>query len=555
MRIANVLSLALFSLMLFWVTVIFAQPHIVWQKSFGGSDDDWAQSIQQTADGGFIVAGMSESNNGDISGNHGYSDCWIVKLNSSGSIVWQKCLGGSNWDCAYSIQQTLDGGFIMAGVSCSNDGDVSGNHGGCDCWIVKLDSYGNIVWQKCLGGSYWDGAYSIQQTLDGGFIVAGVSNSNDGDVSGNHGYADYWVVKLNSSGDIEWQKCLGGSFWDYALSVQQTSDGGYIVAGVSCSNNGDVSGNHGGSDYWIVKLDSYGSMVWQKCLGGSGYDIAYSVQQTTDGGFIVAGYSNSNDGDVSGNHGSSDYWVARLNSSGNIIWQKCLGGSGYDIAHSIQQTTDGGFIVTGWSSSNDGDVIGHHPGEYWDYCESDVPNYYGMRDSIWNEYSDYWLVKLNSAGSIVWQKCLGGSSWDRAYCVQQTFDGGFIVAGVSESNDGDVNVNYGDYDYWLVKLSPVGVIENMIVPEQFAVSVFPNPFNSSCVIAAPSGAKIEIYDIKGNVVFTSYVHRSISCQKKVEQQRIEQFIWTPNENIPSGIYLVCAKVNDKISEKRVIYIK
>ncbi|NLY22597.1 MAG: T9SS type A sorting domain-containing protein [Bacteroidales bacterium] len=235
------------------------------------------------------------------------------------TIEWQKCLGGSNDDWAYSIQQTSDGGYIVAGETWSNDGDVSGNHGGGDYWVVKLNSSGDILWQICLGGTNVDVAYSIQQTSDEGFIVAGYTCSNEGDVSGNHGNSDYWVVKLNSSGTIEWQKCLGGTDGDYANSIQQTSDGGFIVAGQTYSNDGDVSGNHGGSDAWVVKLNSSGNILWQKCLGGTGWDWENSIQQTSDGGFIVAGYTNSNDGDVSGNHGSKDYWVVKLTNEPDRI--------------------------------------------------------------------------------------------------------------------------------------------------------------------------------------------------------------------------------------------
>ena len=171
------------------------------------------------------------------------------------TIEWQRSLGGSWHDDAYSIQQTADGGYIVAGDSYSNDGDVTGNHGGNDYWIVKLDASANITWQRALGGSNSDGALSIQQTTDGGYIVAGYSESNDGDVTGNHGGpTDYWVVKLDASGNITWQKSLGGSNNEGAFSIQQTSDGGYIVAGNSGSNDGDITGNHGDRDYWVVKL-------------------------------------------------------------------------------------------------------------------------------------------------------------------------------------------------------------------------------------------------------------------------------------------------------------
>ena len=176
-----------------------------------------------------------------------------------------------------------------------------------------------IEWQKSLGGTGSDGATTIQQTADGGYIVAGASISTDGDVTGNHGGNDYWVVKLNSTGTITWQKCLGGTGDDFASSIQQTIDGGYIVAGYSESTNGDVTGNHGGQDYWVIKLDSTGSITWQKSLGGTSQDYAYAIQQTADGGYIVAGYTTSTDGDVTGNHGDYDYWVVKLSPAVGVV--------------------------------------------------------------------------------------------------------------------------------------------------------------------------------------------------------------------------------------------
>jgi hypothetical protein len=349
------------------------QPAIQWQKSLGGSGNDVPSFIQQTNDGGFIVAGQSNSNDGDVSGNHGSADFWVVKLSSIGAIEWQKSLGGSGFDNATSIQQTDDGGYIVAGGSLSNDGDVSSNYGESDFWLVKLSEVGTIEWQKSLGGSAIDGANSIQQTNDGGYIVAGSSNSNDLDVSGNHGLDDFWVVKLNNTGLIEWQKSFGGSATDIPLRIVQTNDGGYIVTGWTSSDDGDVSGFHGGlNDCWVVKLNNLGTTEWQKSLGGSGADYASDIQQTNDGGYIVAGRSSSIDGDVTGNHGTNDYWIVKLTSVGTIEWQKSMGGSMNDLTSAIDQTNDGGYIVTGQSISNDGDVSGNH-GSF-----------------------DYWVVKLNT---------------------------------------------------------------------------------------------------------------------------------------------------------------
>jgi len=403
-------------------------PQVKWQICLGGADVDSARSIQQTGDGGFIVAGRTSSSDGDMSKNHGYYDALVVKLNASGAVEWQKCLGGSGNDYAYSIQQTGDGGYIVAGETWSNDGDVSEYKGDGDAWVVKLNALGAIEWQKCLGGSEYDRAYSIQQTGDGGYIVAGETWSNDGVVSGYIGGGDAWVVKLDSSGAIVWQKCLGGTSWDYANSVQQTRDGGYIVAGVTYSSDRDVSGYKDYGDAWVVKLSASSAIEWQKCLGGSHWDSARSVRQTSDAGYIVAGYTESSDRDVSGYKGDGDAWVIKLNASGAIEWQKCLGGSDWDCANSVRQTGDGGYIVAGDTCSNDGDVSG----------------FLGNADA--------WVVKLDRYGGIEWQKCLGGSGWDYADSTQQTGDDGYIVAGYTNSNDGDVTEYKGGGDAWVVKL-------------------------------------------------------------------------------------------------------
>ena len=213
-----------------------------------------------------------------------------------------------------------------------------------------------IEWQKSLGGSMGDFAYSVEPTADGGFIVAGNSQSNDGDVAGNHGQTDVWVVKLYADGQVSWKKSFGGSSFDGANSIKQTTDGGFIIAGYTASNDDDVSGNHGGRDFWVLKLDSFGNVAWQNALGGNSTEVAYAIEQTSEGGYIVMGYTVSQAGDVIGNHGETDIWVVKLNESGNISWQKCLGGSSNEQGYDIKQTTDGGYIIAGSSQSNDGDL-------------------------------------------------------------------------------------------------------------------------------------------------------------------------------------------------------
>lgn len=526
-----------FSILLFTAIAFIANsqnsPLLQAQKCIGGTGNDAAYSIQQTKDGGYITAGSSYSNDGNVNGHHGtslYTDYWIVKLNVKGKIQWQKSLGGASNDVAKSLQQTKDGGYIIAGYSSSNDGDVTANYGGYDYWIVKLDPSGNMQWQKNFGGSKEDKAYSIQQTNDGGYIVAGYSYSFDNDVTGHHqnfDNPDYWIVKLNAAGNLQWQKSLGGTAYDVAWSICQTTDGGYIVAGGAASDNGDIISHHGSNeytDYWIVKLNAIGSMQWQKCYGGSYLDMGRSIQQTKDGGYIVAGSTESFDGDVIGHHTFNwtlDYWILKLDVTGNIQWQKSLGGYDFDDVSEIRQTKDGGYIATGSTESYDGDVTGNH----------------GIIDN--------WTVKLDVWGNMQWQKCLGGSNSDYSTSIQQTIDGGYIVAGIAQSNDGDVSGNNGGADYWLVKLSASGgFAERQPILTAFnrnnhQLTISPNPVQSILHIRGLSSNinyQLRIMNESGTVLFQTSIKNISSYDIDVSK-------------LASGIYYLQA------GEERVKFVK
>ena len=355
----------------FWIAKTDNLGNLQWQKSLGGSKTDKAYSIVQTADGGYAIAGRTESTNGDVTGLHGTIDWWVVKLNGSGNLQWQKTLGGTANEIAYSIKQTNDGGYIVAGSTASNDGDLTGlSNGGACGWIVKLNPSGNIQWQKVFTGVL---PSSIIQTTDSGYAVTGSSDQSS-NIPGNHGIYDYFLIKMNGNGAIEWEKCYGGSNSDDANCIIQTTDGGYALAGNSRSNDGDVTGHHGTTtnDYWIVKLNTTGVIQWQRSFGGStgnaisaGEDWANAIIQTNDGGYAIVGQSTSFDGDVTGYNGEMDYWMVKTDASGNLQWQKAMGGLNWDEAHSVIQATDGGFVVAGLSSAS-----GTHGNQ------------------------DYWLVKL-----------------------------------------------------------------------------------------------------------------------------------------------------------------
>jgi uncharacterized delta-60 repeat protein len=362
----------------------------VWEKTFGGSGDDGAYSIQQTKDGGYIVAGYTRSFGA------GGSDVYVIKVDENGNKMWEKTFGGSGDDGAYSIQQTNDGGYIVAGVT------DSFGAGGSDVYVIRLDENGNKLWEKTYGGSGNDGAYSIQQTSDGGYIVAGGTNSFGA------GEIDFYIIKLDKDGNKVWEKTYGGNDYDDAYSIQQTTDGGYIVAGWT---NSFGAGNW---DIYVIKLDENGNKVWEKTYGGGGDDLAYSIQQTTDGGYIIAGGTNSFGA------GDCDVYVLKLDEDGNMIWEDTFGGSNDDLANSIQQTKDGGYIVAGEKKS------------------------FGAGDR------DVYIIKLDENGNMVWEKTYGGSGDDSANSIQQTKDGGYIVAGYTES------FGAGGWDVYIIKMDAEG---------------------------------------------------------------------------------------------------
>ena len=423
--------------------------NIIWQKIYGGSFEDSANSVQQTSDGGYIVAGSISSfgiNNQDI---------WILKLDASGDVTWQKIFEiSTEFNNGYSVQQTSDGGYVVAGTAYFfGTGTFAG-------LIIKLDSSGSLIWQKRYGYFYNSSEYaqSIQQTSDGGYIVAGNAEYD-------YGGTFLWIMKLDASGNESWQKIYNGSDNDWLVSIQQTSDGGYIVAEYAYNSSaGDL-------DYGILKLDASGDIVWQKTYGGSSNEDPHSIQQTSDGGYIMAGYTSS--------FGvGTDFWILKLDASGNITWQKAYGGSNTEIAYSIQQTGDGGYIVAGITDSfnnvtldilvikldSNGAITWQKTygsstmEEYAKYIQQTSDGGY-IIGGIVHSYEpsniqDFWILKLDESGNSIWQKTYGGSASDEFSSIKQTTDSGFIVAGYTASFGFNTQVG------WLLKLNPYGTMNS-----------------------------------------------------------------------------------------------
>jgi hypothetical protein len=497
-RRVHSLNLVQFFIFILFSTNVTSQVSIIWQKVIGGSDIEYCNSvtgkIQATSDGGLILTSGTFSSDGHCIGNHGGSDAIVVKMNSFGDIEWSELFGGSNYDGYYGdIFQSQDGNYILTTVSESTDSPAAcSNIEFQDMWILKLDQEGNVIWHRCFGGSGAEWAASSLATNDGGTIIAGFSSSDDGDVLGYNGSNDYWVVKLDSAGNMEWNSCYGGSSGDKAWCIIETEDNGYLVSGNTISSNGDVqSFNHGGwdyGDYWVIKLSSLGAIEWEKCFGGSNGEQPGKIISTSDGGYIFVSTTSSSNGDVTGNHGMTDAWVVKIDAFGGIQWQKSYGSSGGDGASDIIETSEG-YIFIGHASRNDGDVSGVHGG--W--------------------YSDLWLVSIDQSGNLLWQKCLGGNSGEYGCRLLRMPDESLVLLANSGSNNGDVSVNYGESDLWVLN---VALEDNLFVqPHPVSnISIYPNPASKSLFIdydASLDGLSFLLYNLIGEVLITGKVDSNI----------------------------------------------
>jgi len=363
-----------------------------WMRTFGGKYTDCGYSVQQTSDGGYIIAGYTASFGA------GWTDVYLIKTDANGNTVWTKTFGGSGEEMGYSAQQTTDGGYIIVGYTSSFGA------GGDDVYLIKTDENGNQVWTKTFGGTGNDCGYSVQQTSDGGFIIAGRTNIL-------HTASSYiYLIKTDANGDTSWTKTFSGTY-DNGYSVEQISDGGYIILGTT-----SLFG-YSESDVYLIKTDSNGNTIWAKTFGGTYSDDCYSVQQTSDNGFIIAGQT------YSYGAGRSDVYLIKTDENGNQIWTKTFGGTNYDCGYSVQQTSDGGYIIAGYTYS------------------------YGTGDA------DVYLIKTDANGNRIWYNTFGRSYWEEAYSVQQTSDGGYIIAGYTHS------YGAGGGDVYLIKTDASGHTE------------------------------------------------------------------------------------------------
>lgn len=403
-------------------------------STFGGSKNESGESVIATTDGGYIILGFTQSMDGDVTGKQNNSyDYWLLKFSSESELEWQKTYGGSLGDKGVDIIQTIDGGYALIGSSFSNDQDVSLNNGAEDFWLVKLDASGALSWEKSFGYAGIDSGFSVIQTNEGGYFITGVLDVTLSGGAGNskgvfHAGGDYWGLKLSASGAIEWSKYYGGFFTDTPYSAVQTDDNGFIIVGSSDSVDTDISSNIGDYDFWVVKISELGSLEWEKSFGGTEIDEAHAIIKTPDGNYVIAGDTRSFNTDVSSNNGLADLWIIKITPNGTLLWENTIGGSSFDVARDITITQDGGFLLAGSSRSSDGDIARNN----------------GQNDAM--------VVKVNSQGQLEWHKTVGGNNIDFAYNVAELNNNIIIVVGESSSNDQDLTENKGFTDLLHIKI-------------------------------------------------------------------------------------------------------
>lgn len=466
---------------------------ITFECWYGGSQREEGQSVMQTSDDGYAMCGYTKSF-GDSDG-----DVYLVRTDEYGDTLWTRTFGGSSYEQSFRVEQTNDDGFIIAGLTHSF-GSLS------QMYLIKTDSSGNLDWQGTYGGGYVEYGYSAQQTSDNGYIICGSTNTYGA------GSYDMYLVKTDSLGVMDWQKAFGGTGNDRGHTVDQTDDGGYILAGYTHSFGA------GGADVYLVRTDESGDTLWTGTYGGSDDDLPHygrCVRQTYDGGFVVAGYTKSYGA------GLYDMYLLKTDSLGNMEWEETYGGSDMDTGRSVEQLPDGGFIIAG-STKNFGAVL-----------------------------YDVYLVRTDADGGVIWTETFGGAEYDYGESVQQTTDGGYIIGGYTKS------YGSGEFDFYLIKTEPdmTGIEET---GSQEIITFFgnePNPFRNFTTVEfnlTQSGiVDISVYDVNGRLI------KTLETQNR--EVGVHNVIWDGMDNagmeVTSGIYFCLFRTNDAFTARKMCLIR
>lgn len=526
------------------LTSVKAQD-ILWEKTYGGKHAEILSDVLATPDYGFLLAGSSISgkNGNKEEKNKGDLDYWIWKLDEKGNALWQKSFGGSKSDRLQSIAITADGGFILGGSSASDAGlDKKENSKGLDdFWIIKLNAKGEEMWQRTIGGNGMEELLSVFPTQDGGYILGGTSSSDAqqltleqtedafGKKENSRGNMDYWVVKLNSQGIIQWQKTLGGQYEDRLKSILQTTDKGFLLGGYSNSPlSGDkTEASQGQGDYWVVKLDENGIEQWQRTLGGEQDDNLFAMVPTPEGGFLLGGhsFSQATGNKTCSNKEGADYWVIKLDGLGNTLWQKTYDFGKGDILTSLVSNPDGSFLIGGYVKTSGSEKTTKGLGK----------NLVADKEGL----NDYLALKIDAEGTVVWTQTVGSKGNEVMRKLLETRDGGYLLAGTSEGvASRDKQSARGKSDFWVVKLKDKEKEEK----ERIDVEALPNPaesFTNVVVNFDYEKGKAILYDLNGRSLQTIEIKGEHTIPVEVS-------------NLPQGIYLIEITTNTHKGSVKVI---
>jgi len=458
-------------------------PDTLWTKTFGGAYPDGGSSVQQTADGGYIICGHK-----GIIQFEDY-DVWLIKTNAYGDTLWTKTFGGAYEEFGYSVQQTSDSGYIICGSK------AYAPYGRRDVWLIKTNASGNTLWTKTFGGVYGETGNDVEQTTDGGYIVCGSNSSG------------VWLIKTDAYGDTLWTKTIiGNEAGAWGQSVQQTTDGGYIIAGNLDYYNGVYW------DIWLIKTNSNGDTLWTKIFGEAMRNECNAVQQTSEGGYILIGNTDRLGG------GYNNIWLIKTNAYGDTLWTKTFGGSYTEYGKDVLQTAEGGYILCGATKS-------YGAGNY-----------------------DVWLIKTNAFGNVVWTKTFGGNSSDYGRSVKLTTDGGYVICGRTAS------FGAGHNDVWLIKTAPdlsnSELTTDVVISDFYLQQNYPNPFNPNTIIKYQipelSFVTLQVYDVLGNEIETLVNEETPTGSYEIEFDAT---------SLPSGVYFYRLQAGSFVETKKTVLMK
>ncbi len=464
-------------------------PDILWTRRYGEQNNSYCRSVLTTDDSGFFLIGATEPMGS-------YLDLWLLKVDQYGLLEWDTVFGGNECDFGADAKRTLDGGLIITGWT-----ESESTAGESHLWLLKLDSMGCQEWSMICDSAYSMG-FSVQQTSDSGYVATGYMYNSSWD-------PDLYIVKTDGSGETEWEQSYGGDDTDIAWSIQQTSDGGFIITGYTFVGENDC-------DLWLIRTDNLGNIEWEKTYGDSLEEVGYSVCQTSDGGFITVGYSLSY---ATG----ADVFLLKTDDSGGVEWTASFGGSDWDRGDDVIQTMDGGYVLTGSTMS------------------------YGSTVQCL-------VIKTYATGDLEWECSIGDADHDEyGYSILQLSDGGFIVGGDERS------LSTGVYNMLLVRLEPPSGAcgENPLIPESIVLSsISPNPccHNADIEFSLPVTActNISVHDITGRRVRIIY-------QGVIPAGENHIVSWDGCDDtgfkVVSGVYFIRLESNDLAVTSKLVLLR